>query len=127
MKKSQAALALLLVIAECAPANNTDGGFKPFTPPETDHPVIDRPYLQEFNHTANEVEPGIGALVSVLIPPAGLSGFETPTQVTPRGLVTHDDQQRLQMIEIDAAEPGLLTVRSISPAPAGWHTLRPGA
>ncbi len=108
MKRIQAALALLLAVAGCSPAGSSSSGFEPFMPPESDHPAVDRSYLQEFNHTSNELEPGIGALVSVLIPPADLSGFETPTQLTPRGLVTHDDQQNLHMIEIDAAEPDLV-------------------
>lgn len=108
MKIWYAALPLFLAIAGCSSASGANDGFEPFIPPATDHPAVDGYYLQEFNHTTNELEPGIGALVSVLIPPAGLSGFETPTQVTPRGLVTHDDQHNLQIVEIDAGEPDLV-------------------
>ncbi len=86
----------------------TGGGFEPYMPPPADNPYVDSVYLQEFNHTSNELEPGIGSLISVLLPPAGLTGFETPTQVTPRGLVTHDDQGRLQIVEIDSADPDLV-------------------
>jgi len=88
---------LALFLIGCS--ETSDGGFEPYMPPPAESPYVDVPYLQEFNHTSNEVEPGIGALVSVLIPPAGLTGFETPTQTTPRGLVT---------VEIDTADPDLV-------------------
>jgi hypothetical protein len=106
----------------------SDGGFEPYMPPPTEHPYVDAVYLQEFNHTTNEMEPGIGALVSVLLPPDGLAGFETPTQVTPRGLVTHDNQGRLRIVEIwsgrlfspvawfwQARQPCTSTMRAASP------------
>jgi len=88
---------LAILFAGCA--ETTDGGFEPYMPPPAENPYVDVAYLQEFNHTSNEVEPGIGELIAVLLPPAGLTGFETPTRITPRGLVT---------VEIDAAEPDLV-------------------
>jgi len=97
---------LLGVLTGCS--EPSDGGFEPFMPPPAENPYVDVPFLQEFNHSSNELEPGIGALVSVLLPPDGLTGFETPTQVTPRGLVTHDNQDQLRIVEIDSADPDLV-------------------
>ncbi len=61
----------------------------PFQPEKPAKPFVDVPYLQEVNHTSNEVEPGLGALVAVVIPPPDLQGFDLPTQVTARGIVRH--------------------------------------
>ncbi len=95
-------------LAGCSPGAGVDKGFEPFMPQAPEHAYVDRPFVQEFNHTTNELEPGIGPLVSVLIPPAGLDGYETPTQVTPRGLVMHDAQHDLQIVKIDPGDPDLL-------------------
>jgi len=38
----------------------------PWMPPAYPDPVKDEPFLQEYNHTSNQVEPGIGPLVAVL-------------------------------------------------------------
>lgn len=48
-------IALLVLGAGCADGEGPSGGFEPFTPPATDHPYIDLPCLQEFNHTSNEL------------------------------------------------------------------------
>ncbi len=71
-------------------------------------PYVDAPYLQEINHTWNEVEPGFGPLVGVVLPPAGLIGLDTPTQVTPRGLVRHDGDQ-LVVLAIPEADSDLIS------------------
>jgi hypothetical protein len=76
--------AVLLTLAGCG--DNTKP-FTPYVPPPFATPAVDEPYLQEYNHTSNEVEAGIGALVAVVLPPASHAGFDQPTQVTPRGLV----------------------------------------
>jgi len=89
----------ILAIFLSACSETTDKAFEPYMPPPAENPYVDSIYLQEFNHTSNEVEPGIGELTAVLLPPSGLTGFETPTQITPRGLVT---------VEIDAADPDLV-------------------
>jgi hypothetical protein len=81
--------------------------FTPYMPPPFATPLVDEPYLQELNHTSNEVEAGIGALVAVVLPPAPYAGFDQPTQVTPRGLVRHDGGD-LTTIEIPAADADLL-------------------
>ena len=81
--------------------------FEPYSPPAIDSPLIDAPFVQETNHTTNELEPGIGPLVAVLVPPAG-AGLEEPLQVTPRGLVTHDGNGALELVTIDAADPDLI-------------------
>jgi len=83
--------------------------WQPYWPPETDSPMLDTAFLQEFNHTVNELEVGIGGLVSVLIPPDSLKeNFETPTQITPRGLVMHDDSNNPYILSIDELDADLI-------------------
>ncbi len=79
----------------------------PYQPPEFDTPYVDVPYLQEFNHTTNEVEPGIGELIAVLIPPESFTDFDLPTQVTPRGVVKHDGDT-LSFITIPEVDEALI-------------------
>jgi hypothetical protein len=79
----------------------------PFMPEKPANPYVDTPYLQEINHSSNEVEPGLEALVAVLLPPPGLPGLDLPTQVTPRGLARHVDGA-LVLSTIDPAEPDLV-------------------
>ena len=81
--------------------------FLPFMPTAPASPYVDTPFVQEQNHTSNEVEPGIGALVSVVVAPAAFSGFDLPTQVTARGLVRHAAGAPM-VVAIDAAEPDLV-------------------
>jgi hypothetical protein len=98
------AAAAILTLAACG------GGDKPFTPyqpPPLAAPAVDEPFLQEFNHTSNEVEAGIGALVGVVLPPALFEGFDQPTQVTPRGIVRHDAGAPT-ILEIPATDADLL-------------------
>jgi len=93
----------------------------PFAPAPYANPVVDGPYAQETNHTINEVEPGIGPLIAVLLPPANLvapaggtaqaivlSTYEVPTQVTPRGLVTHGSDGSLHVLTIPEGDPDLV-------------------
>ncbi|MBW2704328.1 MAG: hypothetical protein JRF33_26215, partial [Deltaproteobacteria bacterium] len=88
------------------------GGLElPFQPPPIAAPLRDAPYLQEFNHTSNEVEAGIGPLVSVrLTPPplAELGFFDALLQVTPRGFVRHEGDGPAQIISIAPADGNLL-------------------
>jgi hypothetical protein len=83
----------------------------PWMPPPYPDPVLDQPYLQELNHTSNQVEPGIGPLVAVLVPPAGVAGFELPTQVTPRGFVVHPPGAKPGplLVGIPEGDPDLVT------------------
>jgi hypothetical protein len=81
--------------------------FEPFTPPPLAEPAVDRAYVQELNHTSNEVEPGIGPLVAVLMPPEDHEGFDRPTQVTPRGIVRRVDGA-VQVTSIPEADPDLI-------------------
>ena len=37
----------------------------PYVPPRPEEPYVDRPFLQEINHTTNELEAGIGELVAI--------------------------------------------------------------
>ncbi len=60
-------------------------GARPFEPTPFDAPYVDVAYLQEQNHTSNEVDPAIGGLVSVLSAPASF-GAASPLQVTARDL-----------------------------------------
>lgn len=80
----------------------------PFLTPPIEKLFIDVEYVQEFNHTTNELEAGIGELVSVLIPPTGLGGYEEPTQITARGLVTHNSLAALQIVTIEEHHPDLI-------------------
>ena len=98
---------LSMGLSACNQGDYTNQGFDPFMPPVTHSPYVDHPYLQEFNHTSNELEPGIGPLVSVLIPPA-LSDLENPTQITPRGVVLHNAQGSPSIVEIDEADGDLV-------------------
>ena len=81
--------------------------FTPYVPPPLAAPAVDEAYVQEFNHTSNEVEAGIGALVGVVLPPAAYAGFDRPTQVTARGVVRHDGGN-LTLLEIPAADADLV-------------------
>lgn len=58
----------------------------PFVPARPTAPVRDEPYVQETNHTINEVDPALVPLVAVMVPPAGFETADRPLQVTPRGL-----------------------------------------
>jgi hypothetical protein len=87
-------------------AGSQDAQFKPYMPPAPKNPYMDEKYVQEFNHTSNEVEPGIGPLVGVVIPPDGYTGFDTPTQVTPRGVVRHREGG-FDILKIDDSHPDL--------------------
>jgi len=81
----------------------------PYWPPALAEPYVDEPFLQEDNHTTNEVEPGIGALVDVVRPPGAYDALDDPTQVTPRGWVQHDGAGNTPRIhEIDAGHPDLI-------------------
>ncbi len=60
-------------------------GAKPFEPEPIAEPYVDLAYLQERNHTTNEVDPAVGALVSVVLTPSGF-GDPSPLQVTPRAV-----------------------------------------
>ncbi|HOX47171.1 MAG TPA: hypothetical protein PK668_26490 [Myxococcota bacterium] len=97
-----------LLVCWSAAGCGTEAGFAPFSPPVPAQPYVDRPFLQEENHTTNELEPGIGALVAVALPPPEASGFEVPTQVTPRGLVGRDGQGAPRIASIPAADPDLI-------------------
>ena len=85
---ARGAVVVVLAASCLASAGGCGDNAKPFTPyvpPPFAAPAVDEVYLQEFNHTSNEVEAGIGALVGVVLPPATHAGFDRPTQVTPRG------------------------------------------
>lgn len=57
----------------------------PWSPPRPEHPVADERYVQEFNHTSNEVDPALAPLVAVVLRPGGFPGSGV-LPVTPRGL-----------------------------------------
>lgn len=98
---------------EQGPDGGSDGGsdagaFEPYAPPVPDNPYVDRVYLQEFNHTSNELEPGVGPLIAALVPPAGQPGFETPSLIGPRGLIRHAQDGSMEQISIAGQDPDLL-------------------
>ncbi len=80
----------------------------PRDPPAFANPLMDEPYLQEFNHTSNEVEAGLENLVSVLLPPADFTTFDEPTQITPRGVVRHTTEGNVEVLSILEAEADLV-------------------
>jgi hypothetical protein len=51
-------------------------GFEPYMPPPAENPCVDSVYLQEFNHTGNELEPGIRAHVDAVIGGIVDNGFQ---------------------------------------------------
>ncbi|MCB9789279.1 MAG: hypothetical protein H6744_21595 [Deltaproteobacteria bacterium] len=87
----------------------------PWTPPPPEYAVVDEPYLQEFNHTTNEVDPAIGALVSVVLPAPERSDLERPTQVTPRALVRRGAGGAPALVSIPADEPDLVAAVAVGP------------
>jgi hypothetical protein len=58
----------------------------PYFPPKPATPAKDEPYIQDFNHTTNEVDPQLKPLVAVMARTAGLPAGEGPLQVTTRGV-----------------------------------------
>jgi hypothetical protein len=97
--------ALGAILMACG--SSTPPPFEPYQPPPFVAPAVDEPFLQETNHTTNEVEAGIGALLGVVLPPAAHAAFDRPTQVTPRGLVRHTGGT-FEVLGPGAAEPDLV-------------------
>jgi len=87
--------------------SQSPAAFAPYMPPAMETPAVDDVYLQEYNHTLNEVEVGIGALVSVFLPPESWDGYDVPTQVTPRGIIRHTDSG-FELLAIDEAHSDLI-------------------
>ncbi len=81
-------------------------GFSPFVPPQTANPYTDAPFLQEFNHTTNEVEEAIGGIVAVFAPTKSLSDDGRPLQITSRGLALHTGDT-IEIKSIPEADPDL--------------------
>ena len=80
----------------------------PFEPPSYPHPVVDAPFLQEFNHTTNTVEDWIGPLVSVVLPPTDWPDADPVIQVTSRGFARHDWDGEQALDTIDPAHGDLV-------------------
>ncbi|MEZ4268654.1 MAG: hypothetical protein R3F39_20035 [Myxococcota bacterium] len=79
----------------------------PWTPLPDGPAVVDEPFLQEYNHTTNEVDPAIGPIVSVFLPPASRPDLERPTQVTPRALVRRDGGGEALLVAIPETDADL--------------------
>ena len=88
--------------------DNDAVSFVPRDPPPFANPLADEPYLQEFNHTSNEVEAGLETLISVLFVPSSFTGFDEPTQVVPRGVVRHTDTSGYEVLSIPESDTDLL-------------------
>ena len=58
----------------------------PYFPPVPANPVKDELYVQETNHTSNEVDGALKPLVAVLPAIEGVGVAGHPVQVTPRGV-----------------------------------------
>ena len=80
----------------------------PYVPPVMENPMVDTIYLQEYNHTTNEIEPGVGELVAVVLPPAAFTDLDSPLWVTPRGVVDHDTNGALTSFEIPSEHADLI-------------------
>jgi hypothetical protein len=81
----------------------------PWMPPAYPNPIKDEPFVQEYNsNPVTDVEPGIGPLVAVVIPPPGATGMDNPTQVTQRGYVVHD-AGATKTVTIPEGHPDLVT------------------
>lgn len=68
--------------------------------PDPEQVMTDEPFLQEFNHTWNEQPEEIGALVDAIMPPAGYTGFESPSLVAPDGLWISKEGGGLQLLPL---------------------------
>ena len=84
----------------------------PLATPGYASPLVDSPFLQEVNHTVNEVEPGIGPLVAVALAPAGLDGFDAVTQFTARGYVRHAPGAATTVVKIPDGRQDLVAAAS---------------
>ncbi len=95
--------------ADEAEAEENDGMLAvPYMPPKWPNPYIDKPYLQEYNSNPTQVETEIGALVAVILPPAGFDGFDVPTQINKRGVIVHKKEGGFDTIAIDETHPDLI-------------------
>ncbi|MBI4957161.1 MAG: hypothetical protein HY908_34425 [Myxococcales bacterium] len=90
------------------PAATIPWPYAPYEPPPVATPLADTVFVQEQNHTSNELEPGVGALVAVLVPPGSATGLELPVQVTPRGVVTHPGGGAAAIVPIEAGDADLV-------------------
>lgn len=80
----------------------------PFVTPLVQNPYVDEPYLQEISHTIPEIESWVRALVTVRLPLAGMTGYDVPTQVTPRGFVVHDGENAALEYKINEQDPDIV-------------------
>ncbi len=74
--------------------------------------MTDEPYLQEFNHTTNEVPEGMGALVALVEPPQSLTGFNHPSYIASRGIWRQNEQESWEMVTIPEASSGLIAAET---------------
>ncbi len=83
-------------------------GAKPFEPAPIAEPYVDAAYLQEQNHTTNEVDPLLASLVAVLVPPPAFAEWGTPLQVTPRALVARSDDELHELVTLTTGDADLV-------------------
>lgn len=101
--------------------------------------MIDPLYEQEFNHTWNENEPEVGELIALIDPPQGYDTWETPTLVSPDGILLRDHTGVLMaqplpngdsgpIVSATATELGVYVATSTDVykvEPGGTHTALP--
>lgn len=109
-------------IDDAMPDDATQALTVPYQPPECETPFVDRPFLQEYNHTSNEVEADIGELIDVIIVPESYGDFDLPTQIVPRGLVRHTDSG-FEIIEIDPAASNLIAAAALAEPATGQDAI----
>ena len=68
--------------------------------------LTDSPYVQEFNHTWNEMEPEVGELVALVKPPSTFESFDAPTLVAPDGVLVRDEAGILTPSALPEGEVG---------------------
>lgn len=80
-----------------------DARAMPFVPPPHPSPLPDEPFLQEYNHTTNEVPPELAVMNGVVFS-KGLAGLDDFTPLTPRGIARHKTATTLEVVSIPEAD-----------------------
>jgi len=112
MRKSGLLAALGIILSLSFAACSEEDGSPPsasLLPPAYPYPYVDDPFLQEFNHTSPEVDPAIGEIVAVILPPESHANLDRPTQVTRRALVLRNENSCPVFLPIPEGEPDLIT------------------
>lgn len=111
MRKSRLLAVLGIMVPLCLLACSEQDDSPPSAsvlPPAYPYPYVDVPFVQEFNHTTPEVDPAIGEIVAVILPPESFANLERPTQVTRRALVLRNENSAPLFLSVSEGEPDLI-------------------